>query len=71
MADDKDLQTGDEVAWNTSQGTTHGTVEQRITSDTTIKSNDVQASEDNPKYIVKSDKTGAKAAHKPDALDKR
>jgi hypothetical protein len=71
MADDDDLSKGDDVTWNTPQGETEGEVVERITSDTTIKDNDVKASEDNPKYIVESDKTGARAAHKPDALDKQ
>jgi hypothetical protein len=71
MADDSELGKGDEVTWNTSQGETTGEVKDRITEDTAIKGYDVKASEDNPKYIVESDKTGAQAAHKPDALDKR
>jgi hypothetical protein len=71
MADDDDLSKCDDVTWNTPQGETEGEVVERITSDTTIKDNDVKASEDNPKYIVESDKTGARAAHKPDALDKQ
>jgi hypothetical protein len=41
------------------------------TSDTRIKRHEVKASEDDPQYIVESDKTGARAAHKPDALKKR
>jgi hypothetical protein len=71
VAKDEDLSKGDEVEWNTSQGTTSGKVVKRVTSDTEIKDYEVKASEDNPKYIVESDKTGAKAAHKPDALDER
>ncbi len=71
MAKDQDLSKGDDVQWNTSQGETEGEVVKRITDDTKIKDNKVKASADNPKYIVESDKTGAKAAHKPDALDKQ
>jgi hypothetical protein len=71
MADDADLSKGDDVKWNTSQGKTEGEVVERITDDTRIKDNEVKASEDNPKYIVESDKTGAKAAHKPESLDKQ
>jgi len=33
-----------------------------------IKRHQVDAFESDPEYLVKSDKTGAKAAHKPDAL---
>lgn len=66
----KSLKAGDEVEWNTSQGKTHGTVEKKQTSDTKIKSHKVKASKEDPQFIVKSDKTGAKAAHKPDSLKK-
>ncbi len=67
----KTLKAGDKVAWGTSQGETHGVVEKKQTTDTKIKSQTIKASKDDPQYIVKSDKTGAKAAHKPDALKKR
>lgn len=66
----KELKPGDKVQWNTSQGRTRGTVEKKQTSDTHIKSHRVTASQDDPQFIVKSDKTGAVAAHKPDALKK-
>ena len=62
------LKKGTEVSWKTSQGTTHGKVEKKLTSDTTIKGHKVRASKDDPQYLVVSDKTGAKAAHKPGAL---
>ncbi|MEM9806653.1 MAG: DUF2945 domain-containing protein [Cyanobacteria bacterium P01_D01_bin.56] len=64
------LQPGDTVEWNTAQGTTSGTVEKKLTQPAQIKNYDVSASKEDPKYLVKSEKTGAKAAHKPDALDK-
>ena len=67
----KTLKAGDKVKWDTSQGETHGVVEKTQTTDTKIKSHPVKASKDDPQYIVKSDKTGAKAAHKPEALHKR
>lgn len=68
MADE--LKKGDKVHWNSSQGEVHGTVERKLTSPTDIKSHHVAASKDNPEYLVKSDKTGAEAAHKPNALKK-
>ena len=64
------LKKGDKVEWETSQGKTHGTVEKKQTSETHIKGHKVAATKDDPQYIVKSDKSGAKAAHKPDALKK-
>lgn len=62
---------GDKVVWNTSQGETHGTVERKLTKPTDIKGHHVAASKDNPEYLVKSDKSGGTAAHKPEALKKR
>ena len=61
---------GDKVTWDASQGTVHGTVEKKLTEPTDIKSHHVAASQDNPEYLVKSDKTGAEAAHKPEELKK-
>ena len=59
---------GDKVEWNTSQAGTTGIVEEKLTSDTKIKGQRIKASKDDPKFKVRSDKTGAEAAHKPDAL---
>lgn len=65
-----EIKKGDKVKWNTAQGKTTGEVEKKLTSPTDIKGHHVAASKDNPEYLVKSDKTGKEAAHKPDALDK-
>ncbi len=67
---DKTFKAGDAVKWDHSQGTTKGKVVKKVTSPTQIKGHKVAASKDNPEYIVKSDKTGAKAAHKPGELRK-
>ena len=66
----KTLKPGDKVSWNTSQGKTHGEVVKKQTAPIRIKAHAVEASPSNPEYIVKSAKTGAKAAHKPSALKK-
>lgn len=68
MADQ--FQQGDKVEWKTSQGKTTGEVKKKLTSPTDIKGHHVAASEDNPEYLVESDKTGKQAAHKPDSLKK-
>lgn len=62
------LRKGSHVEWQTSQGKTQGKIERTLTSDTKIKGHKVSASSDDPQYLVVSDRTGAKAAHKPDAL---
>ena len=43
-------------------------MEKKLTSPTEIKGHGVKASKENPEYLVKSDKTGAEAAHKPESL---
>lgn len=62
---------GDEVSWNTSQGTTHGTVTEKRTSDFQHDGQTFKPTDDDPYYIVESAKTGATAAHKESALRKR
>ncbi|MBV8849101.1 MAG: DUF2945 domain-containing protein [Methylobacteriaceae bacterium] len=64
------LKSGDKVKWNTSQGETHGKVVKKQTTPTKIKTHKVAASKENPEYIVKSDKSGKTAAHKPSQLKK-
>jgi len=66
----KDLKKGDKVTWETSQGKTEGKVVKKQTSDTQIKDHKVKASKDDPQIIVESSKSGKRAAHKPEALDK-
>ena len=61
---------GDRVEWNTSQGKTTGTVQKKLTEPTDIKGHTAKASKEEPQYLVKSESTGAEAAHKPDALKK-
>jgi hypothetical protein len=70
MAKSDDLHKGDDVSWKTHGTTTHGEVEKTITSETEAAGRKVKASSDDPQYLVKSDKTGKKAVHKPSALTK-
>jgi hypothetical protein len=65
---EKTLHKGDKVVWDSSQGEVHGKVEKKLTSPIKIKDHKVAASPDSPEYLVKSDKTGAEAAHKPEEL---
>lgn len=64
------LKAGDKVSWQSSQGTVHGTVKKKLTAPTDIKGHHVAASPEHPEYLVVSDKTGAEAAHKAEALTK-
>jgi hypothetical protein len=65
----ENLKKGDKVTWSSHGGTAHGHVDKKITSTTTIKGHKAKATKDDPQYIVETD-SGAKAAHKPDALKK-
>ena len=65
------LKKGDKVEWETSQGTTSGTVKKKLTSETKIKTHKVAASKENPEYLVESEKSGKEAAHKPESLKKK
>jgi hypothetical protein len=67
----KQLRTGDKVEWNTSQGTTHGVVKQKLTSRTKVGGTEIAASPEQPRYLVESDKSGKLAAHAPEALRRR
>ena len=71
MTDDKDLSRGDRVSWQSHGGTAEGTVQKRITEDTEEAGRKVKASPDDPQYLVRSDKSGGYAVHKPDALTRR
>lgn len=70
MAKLEDLGKGDRVGWNTSQGKTTGKVLGIKTRPFRIKGTKLKASEDEPKVLVESEKTGARAGHKPSALQK-
>ena len=61
---------GDEVTWKSHGGEAVGKVVKKITSETEAGGRTVKASEDDPQYLVKSDKSGGEAVHKPGALKK-
>jgi hypothetical protein len=65
-----ELKKGDHVSWKSHGGTAEGTVQRKITEDTEASGRTVRASEDDPQYEVKSEKSGGTAVHKPDALKK-
>ena len=61
---------GDKVSWDSSGGAAHGTVEKKVTSETKVKGHVAKASKEEPQFVVKSDKSGKEAVHKPDELKK-
>lgn len=64
----KAFKVGDHVSWNSEAGRVSGTIIKVHTSDTTYKGYVHHASEDNPQYEIKSDKTDHIALHKGGAL---
>ncbi len=70
MAEEK-FTKGDHVTWQSHGSTAEGTVEKKLTSDTEAAGRTVRASKDDPQYLVKSDKSGGDAVHKPSALRKK
>ena len=61
---------GDRVRWRSHGSTTEGVVEEKITEDTEAAGRTVRASEDEPQYLVRSEKSDSEAVHKPDALER-
>ncbi len=59
---------GDKVRWKSHGGEAVGHVVRKITADTQAGGRTVRASEDEPQYLVKSEKSGGEAVHKPGAL---
>ena len=68
MADE--FKKGDHVTWKSHGGTAEGEVVEKITEDTKAAGRQVRASEDDPQYLVRSEKSGGEAVHKPSALEK-
>lgn len=61
---------GDEVTWNTPQGKTKGTAKEKKTSPFQHDKQTFDASDDEPYWIVESEKSGSTAAHKESSLSK-
>ncbi|WP_309130713.1 DUF2945 domain-containing protein [Brevibacterium sp.] len=59
---------GDHVKWNSEAGMVSGTITKIHTEDFDYKGHNRRASQDDPQYEIKSDKTDHVAAHKESAL---
>lgn len=70
MNDEREPEVGDEVSWKSHGSEATGKVEKKITERTEAAGRTVNASEDEPQYQVRSDKSGRSAVHKPSALEK-
>ena len=65
----KRFKIGDHVRWNSEAGRVTGTIIAVHTADFVFKSYTHHASENDPQYEIKSDKTDHIAAHKGSALE--
>jgi len=61
---------GDHVEWNSEAGRVRGRIIQVVTSPMKFKGYTVHASQEQPQYMIKSDKTDHIAMHKGSALKK-
>ena len=59
---------GDRVEWNFRGHQVTGRVHRRVTARTEIGGHVVAASQDDPRYVVRSDKSGKETARRPAAL---
>ncbi|MFH0241013.1 DUF2945 domain-containing protein [Streptomyces sp. HK10] len=65
---DRKFRKGDGVSWKSHGSEAVGKVEKEITSRTEAGGRTVDASPDDPQYQVRSEKSGGRAVHRPDAL---
>ena len=66
MADD--FKRGDRVEWNFRGRIVRGTVVRRLSKRTEVAGRVVAASRDDPRYVVRSEKSGKETTRRPDAL---
>lgn len=59
---------GDRVEWNFRGHPVQGRVRKRLVERTEVGSQIVAASKDDPRYLIRSDKSGKETARKPEAL---
>ncbi|MFW3470163.1 DUF2945 domain-containing protein [Streptomyces microflavus] len=67
----KDLSQGDDVSWKSHGQDVEGSVTHKIDKRTEAAGRTVDGSQDEPQYEVRSDKTGKKAVHRPESLNRK
>lgn len=66
----KQFKVGDHVSWNSQAGRVRGIIKKKVTGKIKFNTYTVDASKDEPQFLVKSDKTDRLAMHKSSALRK-
>jgi hypothetical protein len=64
----QDFKRGDRVAWNFRGRTVTGSVRRRLTARAEVGGQVVAASEDDPRFVVRSDRSGKETTRRPGAL---
>jgi hypothetical protein len=68
---EQEFNKGDRVTWKSHGGNAEGEVLRKITEDNELAGRTVRASKDDPQSVVRSDKSGGEAVHKPSAPTKK
>ena len=63
-----ELKRGDRVEWSYRGATVRGKVVRKLTAPTEVGGRRANASRDDPRYVVRSDKSGKEAAHRAAVL---
>jgi hypothetical protein len=64
----EEFKRGDRVEWSFRGHTVRGTVRRKLTKRTEIGGRMAAASADDPRYVVRTEKSGRDVAHRPQAL---
>jgi hypothetical protein len=64
----QDFKRGDRVEWNFRGQIVRGIVRRRLTRRTEIAGRVVAASRDDPRYVVRSERSGKETTRRPEAL---
>jgi len=64
----EELRRGDRVEWNFRGAKVVGTVRRKLTSRTVLDGRVIAASRDDPRYLVRSEKSGKETTRKAQAL---
>lgn len=64
----QEFKRGDRVEWNFRGHRVTGTVRRRLTTRTVVAGRVAAASKDDPRYVVRSEKSGREATHRAEAL---
>jgi len=67
---DQELRRGDRVEWNFRGRKVVGTVRRKLSSPAEIDGRVVAASKEDPRYVVRSEKSGKETVRRPAALRK-